>query len=534
MLHPRRLPMRITRRTTALSVLTLLAIVTAIGRYHTQQAGLTVDWPAVQFGLLAAQRWLWRADPLWPLLAVLAIGWRTSRHGRQWWTRHARHARAGLAIGVVAVLLVRFNPPRPVLLAAAGVGVVGLLGAWVLVLPRRLAPPLPAAELADLPSKDRLELTDSRLKLQNDLRTTALQAIAGLAVLAGALLAFQQLTDDRQQATATRELTRQGQASERFTRAVDQLGNPRHEARLGGIYALEQIARQAPDNRLPVLEVLVAYVRRRAPAALHQPRRGDLVEELRLRAPDVQAALTVLGRRDVGADDPPLDLHRLDLRKADLRDANLDSADLGGANLGEASLTGADLHRANLDSAHLHRADLHSAHLDSADLHSADLHGADLHSADLHSADLHSADLHGAHLVEAQLVGASLDVAHLVKTNLDRADLRGAELVGARLAGTHLVGGDLRDANLRGAELVGARLAVADLRDANLHDAYLDSVDLYNANLAGANLAGANLRHMDLRHAHLIGAQLRNAIASADTRWPPDFKPAVAGVFLRP
>ena len=58
-----------------------------------------------------------------------------------------------------------------------------------------------------------------RLKLQNDLRTTALQAIAGLAVLAGAVLAFQQLTADRQQATATQELTRQGQASERFTRA---------------------------------------------------------------------------------------------------------------------------------------------------------------------------------------------------------------------------------------------------------------------------------------------------------------------------
>jgi hypothetical protein len=33
-----------------------------------------------------------------------------------------------------------------------------------------------------------LELADARVKLQNNLRTTVLQAIAGLAVLAGAIL----------------------------------------------------------------------------------------------------------------------------------------------------------------------------------------------------------------------------------------------------------------------------------------------------------------------------------------------------------
>jgi hypothetical protein len=110
---------------------------------------------------------------------------------------------------------------RETLLAVGLVAVIGLLAAWVLVLPGRLAPPLPAETLESLEARDRLELTDGRLKLQNDLRTTALQAVAGLAVLAGAVLAFQQLTTDRQQATVTQELTRQGQTSERFTRAVD-------------------------------------------------------------------------------------------------------------------------------------------------------------------------------------------------------------------------------------------------------------------------------------------------------------------------
>lgn len=60
-------------------------------------------------------------------------------------------------------------------------------------------------------------------------------------------------------------VTRQGQVADRFTRAVDQLGSGKLEVRLGGIYGLERIARESPDSRLVVTEVLSAYVRQRAP-----------------------------------------------------------------------------------------------------------------------------------------------------------------------------------------------------------------------------------------------------------------------------
>lgn len=100
--------------------------------------------------------------------------------------------------------------------------VVGLLGTWVLVVPGRLAPAPRPEELAGLGGRERLELTDARVRLRNDIRTRALQAIAGLAVLAGAVLAFQQLAEDREQAASDRAqlaeqltLTRQGQASAR-------------------------------------------------------------------------------------------------------------------------------------------------------------------------------------------------------------------------------------------------------------------------------------------------------------------------------
>jgi hypothetical protein len=85
------------------------------------------------------------------------------------------------------------------------------------------------------------------------------------------VLGFRQLTEDRQQAIATRELTLQGQASEQFTRAIDQLGSDRLEVRLGGIYGLEQISQLTPANRLAVSEVLVAYLHRRSPGPAKPP-----------------------------------------------------------------------------------------------------------------------------------------------------------------------------------------------------------------------------------------------------------------------
>jgi hypothetical protein len=377
--------------------------------------------------LQALSGWLRASSWAWPLAAALAVAALASPPARRRWPQPVD--RIPPAFDVFAVLvglasLTTMSQPRLGLLAVGVIVAVGLLAAWVVILPRRLAPPVPPVVLGLLNDhRARLEVADARTKLQNDLRATALQAIAGLAVLAGAVLAFQQLTEDRQQATATRELTLQGQASERFTRAIDQLGSPRREVQLGGIYGLEQIAQQAPANRLAVTEVLVAYLHRRVPRPAKLPRDLYRVEELRSRASDAQAALTVLERRQTEDKDPPLDLRALDLRRADLRDA-----DLNGALLKDAVLI---------------RADLGDADLASASLDNADLRGAALIRADLRRAALDGADLRGAYLGGADLRGALLSGADLRATYLDGADLRGADLSGADLRGALLGGADL-------------------------------------------------------------------------------------------
>jgi hypothetical protein len=297
-----------------------------------------------------------------------------------------------------------------------------LLGV-VLVGPRLLYAPLSDRELdrqGVTGGKDRIELKREQGQLQNDARATLLQALAGGALLLGAYFTWRQVQTGRQQV----HLAEQGQITERFTRAIDQLGSAHLDVRLGGIYALERIARDSPDDRATIGEVLTAYIRGHAP---WPPRLEDqppieaaieTVAFLRLRAPDVQAALTVLGRGHFADPDP--DAPQLDLADTDLRRSYLSRADLR-----RARLYGADLRRARFDD-----TDLRGATLIRAYLQEAHLLGANLQDAVLHHADLRDADL-----TDANLAGADLRHANLQGTKLDGVDLRGARLDGTGLPG---------------------------------------------------------------------------------------------------
>jgi hypothetical protein len=301
--------------------------------------------------------------------------------------------------------------------AIAGVAAVALLGTalWlcVAVLPQRLYPPLSSADLAGLSPADRAARREGRDRLQNDARTTLLQGLAALLVLGGAGIgaavtlrqvrigreqleharrqlelareeaqrsdepAREQLELARQQAQRSDERLREqigvaqeGQITERFTRAVDQLGQPgpdRLDVRLGGIYALERIAHDSPTHQLAVVEILTAFIRSHAPWPPHPSGqyRADVpteqVPSLRDRAPDVQAVLSIIGRRPTQYNGPPPDLNETDLRRANLHNANLADAQFGRANL-----EGAQLQQANLAGARLEGANLEGTQLGGA------------------------------------------------------------------------------------------------------------------------------------------------------------------------
>lgn len=274
-------------------------------------------------------------------------------------------------------------------LAVIVAGAVFALLAWLVV------KVLPAALAATS------GITDASMRAEEIARTRT----AILAILAGTFAAIGAYYTHK-----SFGLNRQGQLTDRFTRAVDQLGNPSLDVVLGGIYALERIARESRDDHRPIIEILTAYIRGHAPTGKSIELAGPTIA--------IQAALTVLGRRTISYDQGTR--------------VNLSRADLSGANLSCANLSRADLTMADLSRAYLVGANLYMAGLRGADLVRADLLAANLSRADLITANLSEANLVGANLVEADLKGANLSGANLSETNLNGADLTEANLGGVR------------------------------------------------------------------------------------------------------
>ena len=146
----------------------------------------------------------------------------------------------------------------------------------------------------------------------------------------------------------TLQETRAGQLADRYTRAIDQLGSSTVDVTIGGIYALERIARDSPDDyHNTVMEVLAACIRENSKKPLQEstptagtPEPGTPEPVIR---PDIQAAMTVIARRDTKHDLGRINLRGAHLPHADLPKAGLSGADLSGANLARADLSGAKL-----------------------------------------------------------------------------------------------------------------------------------------------------------------------------------------------
>ena len=142
--------------------------------------------------------------------------------------------------------MTRLRPTRrtaiALLITLALGGVLSALFVVFFVLPGLIVPP------------DLVTAPKDRLQLQNAVRTTAAQTLGGLLVLGGLLLTARSI-----------HVNREGQITERFSRAIEHLGSDKLDIRLGGIYALERIARNSRADHATVMQVLTAYVREHTP-----------------------------------------------------------------------------------------------------------------------------------------------------------------------------------------------------------------------------------------------------------------------------
>jgi hypothetical protein len=176
--------------------------------------------------------------------------------------------------------------------------------------------------------KDILGFEKDKTIIQNGAYTNLVQALGGLVLSMIAWVGYKNF-----------KVGEDKQVTERFSKSIEHLGNDKIDVRLGGIYALEQIAIDSAKYHWTIVEILSAFVREKCPLDNVAPPAGNLeptsVEkqsEQNTSVPtqqkvgvDIQAAMTVLGRRKVEQDPPDksIDLRNVSLPFIEIQEANL-------------------------------------------------------------------------------------------------------------------------------------------------------------------------------------------------------------------
>lgn len=249
------------------------------------------------------------------------------------------------------------------ILLSIGVFVTGIWGFWIL-------PQMRVASEKTLTPKERIELENAtRSSLAQSFGTLS-QTVGGIVLVIGVYFTWRNLiaTEDKQ-------------VTERFTKAIEQLGSEKPEVCMGGIYALERIANDSEKDHWSVMEILCAFVRHRSSIDKNRGNQQTISKE-------IQAALTVIKRRKISQDPKQkiLDLSfsylkganlrgegfkSFFLRKEDFVRSNLQEADFTGSNLESSDFTGSNLIGACFSKANLNAAEFTRANLLQADFTNA-------------------------------------------------------------------------------------------------------------------------------------------------------------------
>ena len=297
------------------------------------------------------------------------------------------------------------------------------------------------------------------------------ETIRNIALVAAGLFALLLAIWRANVAERQAKTAQQGLLNERYQNGAEMLGNEVLSVRLGGIYALQRLAEEHPEQyHIQIMRLFCAFVR--LPTRDQSLESGQVEIEpgtqLGIRQ-DVDAVMQAFGSRAKSRIElERKDSFKLDLRGAVLPKTQLLNADLSNAYFHRSNLSGAyfantDLSDALFDYADLSRAEFRNVNFTRTRLWAANLSGAMLQDADLPTADFHNANLSGANLLGANLSGAIFQDANASNVWLERANLSRAGFLGADLSGARLV-----MANMSGAHFLDANLIKANISDANL------------------------------------------------------------------
>ena len=342
---------------------------------------------------------------------------------------------------------------------------------------------------------------------------------------------------DRQASAAQRQVdaAQQSLLNERYQKGAEMLGSEVLSVRMGGVYALERLAREHPKQyHIQIMALFCAFVRRPPNDEESNPRMApdDTIPPLRQDVQAVVAAVAARGKSRLAIEQEARTLVDPKVYAGDAGSSPLRTPvhhQVGGYVEEEELRRTGDFYFDPLFALDLRHADLRGVwlrwggNLAGARLDGADLSHADLTKMNLSRTHFNDAILSGAELTGTNLTGARLMGADLSRTISERADLSGAELHSANLSGAWLQRANMSDAVMWSADLSGANLRGADLSDASLLGAILSGADLYGASPADVHRPVIGLTQAQLDEARADPAnppKLGGIVQDAETGEP--------------
>ena len=249
-----------------------------------------------------------------------------------------------------------------------------------------------------------------------------------------------------------------------FHEAIKHLGDSSASVRLGGIYAVYDLALSNPEKRLKnIIEILSAHVRETTQKKKYQEKYKKKPSN------EISSLLKLLSDLNTNylIENEEVESSPLDLSHAYLCGVRLLEADFR-----EAFLIASNFANADLEESHFESADLEKSHFEGADLVESHFEGAFLEESHFESADLEKSHFEGADLVESHFEGAFLEESHFEGADLEKSHFEGAYLEeshfeGAYLGESHFEGADLRESHFEGANLLESHFAGANLLESH-------------------------------------------------------------------
>ena len=238
--------------------------------------------------------------------------------------------------------------------------------------------------------------------------------------------------------------------NERFQNGTEMLGNAKLSARLGGIYALQRLANEEPEEyHMQILRMLLAFVRNPTEDTsvfdeeLASEEKGSWVTWSFNLRPDVQAAMEAIAKRTYAG----IEIERDEEFPSDLRGANLRGLALDNVTLSDLFVWKADLSRSSFNLSTLEHVNFLDTNLSPAVFARAELGNTSWENCPMARAEFGNAvflEISGSEgFMDCDLSEADFTNADLSRVRFARSNLRGAKFDNANLSGTRFLDDDV-------------------------------------------------------------------------------------------